>query len=105
MLLYLLLSGRHRWIGSTSPADLVKAIVDTDPPRPSDVVTRHLSRTPSVDDTTATDSAGEVMEPLPAIASRRRTTPERLSRLLRGDLDTIVAKALQARARRIAIRR
>ena len=96
VLLYLLLSGRHPVdIGSMSPADLVKAIVDTDPPRPSDVVTRHLSRTPSVDDTTATDSAGEMMEPLPAIASRRGTTPERLSRLLRGDLDTIVAKALR----------
>ena len=34
-------------------------------------------------------------EPLPVIASKRGTTPEKLSRLLRGDLDTIVAKALR----------
>jgi tetratricopeptide (TPR) repeat protein len=58
LLLYVLLGAPHPVSGSTaSPADLVKAIVETDPPRLSDAV------------------AG--------------------GRSLRGDLDTIVAKALK----------
>jgi serine/threonine-protein kinase len=80
VLLYVLLTGQHP-TGKTShsPADLVKAIVDTEPRRPSHVVI------PSkVDAETATSSA-----------ARRTTTPDKLRRLLRGDLDTIVAKALK----------
>jgi serine/threonine-protein kinase len=80
VLLYVLLTGQHP-TGNTlhSPADLVKAIVDSEPRRLSQVVT------PSkVDAETATSNA-----------ARRTTTPDKLSRLLRGDLDTIVAKALK----------
>src|ERR1700728_762538 len=80
VLLYVLLTGQHpagRNLRST--ADLVKAIVDTEPTRPSDVVAPVLSN----GEETATNAA------------RRTTTPERLSRLLRGDLDTIIAKALK----------
>jgi serine/threonine-protein kinase len=54
----------------------VKAITDTDPRRPSDVFA-------------STNGAGE------AAAEKQRTTPERLRRQLRGDLDTIVGKALK----------
>ena len=80
VLLYVLLTGQHpAGKGLRSPADLVKAIVDTEPTRPSDVVT--TARTGG-EETTAN-------------AARRTTTPEKLSRLLRGDLDTIVAKALK----------
>jgi serine/threonine protein kinase len=80
VLLYLLLTGQHpAGSGVRSPADLVKAIVDTEPTRPSDVV---ATAGPSVEETTAN-------------AARRTTTPDKLSRLLRGDLDTIVAKALK----------
>jgi serine/threonine protein kinase len=80
VLLYVLLTGQHPAGKSLrSPADLVKAIVDTEPTRPSDVVT--TSRTGS-EETTEN-------------AARRATVPEKLSRLLRGDLDTIVAKALK----------
>jgi serine/threonine protein kinase/Tfp pilus assembly protein PilF len=62
-LLYLLLTGRHpAGAALRSPADLLRAIVEVDPPRPSD---------------TAAD-----------LRARRR---------LRGDLDTIVAKALKKR--------
>jgi eukaryotic-like serine/threonine-protein kinase len=80
VLLYELLTGQHP-AGSDlrSTADLVKAIVDTEPTRPSDVVT-------------AAKSLGKETA---ANAARRTTTPEKLSRLLRGDLDTIVAKALK----------
>ena len=64
VLLYVLLTGRHPAAGDLrSAAALVKAIVDAEPPRPSEAVPR---------------------------ADRRR-------RLLRGDLDTIVSKALKKR--------
>jgi hypothetical protein len=63
VLLYLLLTGRHpTGIAHESPAALIKAIVEEDPPRPSDVA------------------------------------PGKLNRALRGDLDTIVGKALKKNA-------
>jgi eukaryotic-like serine/threonine-protein kinase len=74
VLLYLLLGGRHPAGGGfTSPADLVKAIVDNEPQKLSDAVANTT----------------------PGDAARRATTPEKLSRLLRGDLDTIIAKTLR----------
>jgi eukaryotic-like serine/threonine-protein kinase len=70
-LLYLLLSGRHPVAESrSSPADRLKAIVETNPARPSEAATG-------------------------ADAAARSTTREALRRQLRGDLDTIVAKALK----------
>jgi serine/threonine protein kinase len=84
VLLYVLLTGQHPAGGNLrSAADLVKAIVDTEPTRPSDVVT--TAKGPGEEITTN--------------AARRTTTPEKLSRLLRGDLDTIVAKALKKNPR------
>jgi Tol biopolymer transport system component/serine/threonine protein kinase len=79
VLLYVLLTGQHPCGEITSPADLLKAIVDTDAPPPSAVVV-----------------AGKTAVTDPAIrAANRAATPERLHRLLKGDLDTIVAKALK----------
>jgi serine/threonine protein kinase/tetratricopeptide (TPR) repeat protein len=70
-LLYLLLAGRHpAGAACTSSAMLLKAIVDTDPKRMSEVVRD-------------------------ADATARSTTPDGLRRQLRGDTDTIVAKALK----------
>jgi eukaryotic-like serine/threonine-protein kinase len=84
VLLYLLLGGQHpTGFGVRSPADLVKAIVDTEPPRLSDAVSS---------DTKETANA------LTTNAGRRATTPEKLRRLLKGDLDTIVAKTLKKNA-------
>jgi eukaryotic-like serine/threonine-protein kinase len=83
VLLYLLLGGQHpAGSGFKSPADLVKAIVDTDPPRLSETVT----------------TSTETPETLVSNAARRASTPDKLRRLLRGDLDTIVAKALKKSA-------
>ena len=83
VLLYVLLTGQHpAGKNLSSPAELVKAIVDTEPRRASEMVT--VSR-------------GE-KENATANAAHRTTTPEKLSRLLRGDLDTIVAKALKKNA-------
>ncbi len=80
VLLYVLLTGHHpAGEGPRSPADLVKAIVDSEPTRPSDSVSP--VRTSAEMSTTN--------------AARRGATPDKLRRLLRGDLDTIITKALK----------
>ena len=79
VLLYLLITGMHPCGDVASPADLMKAIVDVDAPPPSAAVI--------ADKGTGTDAASR--------AANRGTTPEQLQRLLKGDLDTIVAKALK----------
>lgn len=82
-LLYLLLSGRHPAGGpGVSPAEMLRAILETDPDRPSHVV--HATRT-------------QPTEAQSKSATARSSTPERLRRELRGDLDIIVAKALKKR--------
>lgn len=73
-LLYLLLTGQHAVGVQHSPAELVKAIAETEPRRASDAITA--------------DGSKEIPE-------QRATTADRLRRQLRGDLDTIVAKALK----------
>jgi tetratricopeptide (TPR) repeat protein len=79
-LLYFLLSGQHP-VGAAvrSPAALMKAIVEVDPCRMSDAVMGEAG------------SADERADH----AARRGTTATKLHRMLRGDLDTIVAKALK----------
>jgi eukaryotic-like serine/threonine-protein kinase len=81
VLLYVLLGGQHP-AGSTSrsPADLVKTIVDMPARRLSEAVASTRTLTPR----TLADNA-----------ARRSATPDKLQRLLRGDLDNIVAKALK----------
>ncbi|MFN7956516.1 MAG: serine/threonine-protein kinase [bacterium] len=80
VLLYVLLTGRHplREIAAT-PADHLRAVVEVEFPPPSAVVIGT-----DADAATAAEAA-----------ARRGTTPTRLMRSLRGDLDTIVAKALK----------
>jgi serine/threonine protein kinase/tetratricopeptide (TPR) repeat protein len=74
VLLYLLFTGRHTaGPGHHSPADLVKSITEADAPLASQVVASNET----------------------ARAEKRGATPEKLSRSLRGDLDTILAKALK----------
>ncbi len=76
VLLYLLLTGRHpSGEGQSSPVELVKAIVECEPLRPSDAVS----------------STGDAA----ARAQLRSASVEKLRRVLRGDLDTILAKALK----------
>jgi serine/threonine protein kinase len=77
VLLYLLLTGQHPiGPGPHSPAGLVKAITESEPSRPSEIVA----------------SSGSAAA---AAAERRAVSPERLRRKLRGDLDTILGKALK----------
>jgi len=75
VLLYLLLTGVHpAGPGLHSTADLIKAVVETDPPLASEALA------------SLTDAAS---------AEKRATTPDKLARTLRGDLDTIIARALK----------
>ena len=77
VLLYLLLTGRHPTAQPTATqVDRLRAVVETDPLRPSD----------------ATRAKGTDVN---AIATARATTPHKLARALSGDLDNIVAKALK----------
>jgi len=79
VMLYLLLTGEHpAGPGPHSTADLVKAIVDMEPKRASEV---------GSDAFTTADGTSR--------AQKRGTTPEKLRRQLQGDVDTIVAKALK----------
>jgi serine/threonine-protein kinase len=81
VLLYVLLTGAHPVDGDRrSPVDFLRAIVETEPRRASDAAAG------------AGTTPREVVE---AHAARRGKTPERLRRALRGDLDTILAKALR----------
>ena len=80
VLLYILMTGQHPCGPNIqSHANLIKAIADIEPPRPSSVVAL----------------AGPDRETLRAHAANRASTPDKLRRLLRGDLDTIAAKALK----------
>jgi serine/threonine protein kinase len=77
ILLYLLLTGQHpAGPGPHSPADLIKAITENDAPRPSDVI--------------ASGKLGSE-----ATSQKGAVSSDRLRRQLRGDLDTIVGKALK----------
>jgi serine/threonine protein kinase len=80
ILLYVLMTGQHpAGAGPHTPAGLVRAILEAEPPRLSDIVV----------------PVGADVEPSATNAGRRATSPDRLARSLRGDLDTIVAKALK----------
>ncbi len=84
VLLYVLLTGHHPAdAGPRTPAGLVKAILETEPSRPSEIVASMKANG----------------ENAVTNAKKRATTPEKLARLLRGDLDTIVGKALKKNPR------
>ena len=80
VLLYELVTGQHPAGRSVlSPATLVRAIAETEAPRASTAVVRQVDETDTPKDH----------------AARCGTTPLKLQRMLRGDLDTIIAKALK----------
>ncbi len=80
-LLYVLLTGQHpARVHTNSPAELLRAIVKTEPlPASEAVVSGRATRAETAADT----------------AAKRATQPKRLRAQLLGDLDTIVAKALK----------
>ena len=79
VVLYILLTGQHpSGAGPQTQAGLMHSILDSEPVRPSDVVSFE-----------ATGGHNAAM---------RATTPPQLGRTLRGDLDTIVLKALKKKS-------
>ncbi|NNM35093.1 MAG: tetratricopeptide repeat protein, partial [Gemmatimonadetes bacterium] len=88
IVLYELLTGRRPY--EASPGDLAAAVEGTsrEPSNPSTVVTRSF-------DTPKPDGSSETVSPA-AIGEARNTTPDRLRRVLKGDLDQIVLKALRS---------
>lgn len=81
VVLYLLLTGRHPvGPGPASPAALVRAVLDQEPQRPSDAVV---------------SAPGVSAEERERIAAGRGVAANRLQRILAGDLDNIVGRALK----------
>ena len=79
VLLFELLTGQHpTGVDARSPAEFVKAVADTDPMRLSAAI-----------------GGGGTPGDAAARAAKRASTPDRLRQALRGDLDTIVARALK----------
>ncbi|HEY8509123.1 MAG TPA: protein kinase [Steroidobacteraceae bacterium] len=78
LMLYVLLAGQHPFAGSRSAAELVYQILEADAKRASTLVR----------------SQGQEALTL-ANAAQRATTPVALQRMLRGDLDNILLKALR----------
>ena len=79
VLLYELLSGAHPTrVDARTPAEFVRAITGTEP-------------------TPLSSALRDATEPeaVTRVADERATTPERLRRMLRGDLETILGKALK----------
>jgi eukaryotic-like serine/threonine-protein kinase len=74
VLLYVLLTGTHPTARDTAtPAERLRAVVEHEPVRPSEAALK-----------------GD-----PALARARASSPVQLARVLRGDLDNIIAKALK----------
>jgi serine/threonine-protein kinase len=74
VLLFLLLTGQHpAGSGPISAAELIKTVVDEEPTRASDAITKSSTE----------------------VAANREATVEKLRSQLRGDLDTIIAKAIK----------
>lgn len=87
LILFELLTGRRAFSPAPGPFGAVRAVLETEPARASTAAAS----------TTQRDAAGRAVaaEQLALRAAARASTPERLRRRLRGDLDTILAKALR----------
>ena len=88
MILYELLTGRRPYdLDDDLPDVLVRMICQTPPTRPATAIDR------SPEDSMTTDGSATLTAA--QIAERRRTEPSRLRRVLSGDLETIMLKALR----------
>ncbi len=85
VLLFQLLTGRLPYrVAGLAPGELERLLSETEPPRPSSVVSGEAA------------AAGEDSTSPEEVSLRRGTRPAQLRRQLAGDLDHIVAKALRA---------
>ena len=84
VLLYVLLTGQHPFgLALHSPAELIKAVVDTQPVRPSEALC----------------AQPDLYAENEARAALRSSSIEKLHRTLQGDVDTILLKALKKEPR------
>ena len=88
VVLYRLLTGHPPYrVDSTAPMELVRAISETDPPKPSDVIAR-IESVPG--------SGGTTLQLTPeSVSSTREGRPAALRKRLSGDIDNIILKALR----------
>ena len=94
VVLYELLTGHHPYhLKRRTPLELEQAICETDPEKPSTVVSWVETET-SPDGTTSATITPE------SVSRTREGEPEKLRRRLRGDLDNIVLTALHKEPRR-----
>ena len=92
VMLYELLCGHRPYrVATTSPLEMIRAICEQEPERPSTAVGRT--------ETTNT-SAGETSVTPEAVSKARDSQPDRLRRQLAGDLDNIVLKAMRKEPQR-----
>ncbi|NNF57248.1 MAG: serine/threonine protein kinase, partial [Rhodothermaceae bacterium] len=92
VVLYELLTGHRPYdVRALSPGELERVVCETEPPRPSTVVTRAEAA-----------GAGQQAAPITpeTVSAARATEPDTLARRLAGDLDTIVLKALAKEPKR-----
>jgi serine/threonine protein kinase/tetratricopeptide (TPR) repeat protein len=112
VVLYELLTGRHPYrLGSGHPLDVLRAIAEQEPEKPSTAVARRKGEPRTIVEATHTRDATRTAPPAPdvptaqpagpsgptaeAAARTREGTPEKLRRRLRGDLDNILLLALR----------
>ncbi|HEY7510017.1 MAG TPA: serine/threonine-protein kinase, partial [Vicinamibacteria bacterium] len=89
VILYELLSGHKPYrTGSREPAEVERAVLAHDAPSPSAAAAR-------TEKVAARDGRGTAIITPAEVAARRQTAPGHLRRRLRGDLDTVVLKALR----------
>jgi serine/threonine-protein kinase len=94
VVLYELLTGRHPYrLASRQPLDVLKAVAEQEPERPSTAVERTEERTGPGD-------AQPICSSPESLARTREGTPEKLRRRLRGDLDNILMLALRKEPQR-----
>ena len=96
VVLYELLTGQRPYSFKTrAPLEVLRAVVEQEPPRPSTAVERMRLRS-----AVSEDDAGPGSLDADAVGRAREGTPGRLQRRLRGDLDDIVMKALRKEPQR-----
>ncbi|HWW97384.1 MAG TPA: protein kinase [Edaphobacter sp.] len=94
VVLYLLLTGhRPYYFTGRSPTAMAEVICDTEPLRPSVVVSRTEVRTNS-------DGSTAVLASPESVSAAREDKPERLRRRLSGDLDNVLLMALRKEPQR-----
>lgn len=93
VLLFELLTGHrpYRTVG-TSPLEIIKAVCEQEPEKPSAAVSRV--------ETVNRSAIAENMLTPEAVSKARDTLPEKLQRQLKGDLDNIVLKAMKKEPQR-----